>query len=132
MLGHSNRGARQRLALCEIPVALPHPLAWWCAVTMNPDSIPTCTREVVVELENGLHLGPSSQIVQLAQKFGCELLIRKGDRTVDGKSMLDLLTLAAERGTVLELTTRGGDAVQALEAIAGLFTRNFVIDPPAG
>jgi phosphotransferase system HPr (HPr) family protein len=95
---------------------------------MNPDPIPTCTREVVVQLENGLHLGPSSQIVQLAQRFGSELSIRKGDRTVDGKSMLDLLTLAAEHGTVLVVEARGADASQALEAVAALFERNFVTD----
>ena len=84
----------------------------------------------VVKLENGLHLGPSSQIVQMAQKFNSELLIRKGDRTVDGKSMLDLLTLAAEHGTVLELETRGADAAAALEAISALFERNFASDQP--
>jgi phosphotransferase system HPr (HPr) family protein len=95
---------------------------------MNP--IPTCTREVVVKLENGLHLGPSSQIVQLAQKFNSELSIRKGDRTVDGKSMLDLLTLAAEHGTVLELEARGADAAAALDAIGALFERNFASDQP--
>jgi phosphocarrier protein len=95
---------------------------------MNPN--PTCTREVVVKLENGLHLGPSSQIVQLAQKFKSEVIIRKGDRTVDGKSMLDLLTLAAEHGAVLQLEARGDDAIQALEAVASLFERNFVSDPP--
>ncbi|MGE5194416.1 MAG: HPr family phosphocarrier protein [Deltaproteobacteria bacterium] len=95
---------------------------------MNPEPVPTCTREVVVKLENGLHLGPSSQIVQLAQKFGSELSIRKGDRTVDGKSMLDLLTLAAEHGTVLVLEARGPDALQALDAIVALFERNFAPD----
>lgn len=96
---------------------------------MNPN--PTCTRDVVVKLENGLHLGPSSQIVQLAQKFKCDLFIRKGDRTVDGKSMLDLLTLAAEHGAVLQLSSRGDDAPEALEAIAALFERNFVSERPA-
>jgi phosphotransferase system HPr (HPr) family protein len=98
---------------------------------MNPDPIPTCTREVVVKLENGLHLGPSSQIVKLAQKFSSELSIRKGDRTVDGKSMLDLLTLAAEHGAILKLEARGADAAATLEAIGALFERNFVIDQPA-
>ncbi|HLJ10749.1 MAG TPA: HPr family phosphocarrier protein [Planctomycetaceae bacterium] len=88
-------------------------------------------REVVVRLENGLHLGPCSQIVQLAQKFNCDLSIRKGDRTVDGKSMLDLLTLAAEQSTVLALEARGADAAEALEAIAALFDRNFATDHPA-
>src|SRR5262245_18861387 len=108
------------------------PPALRCAVTMNPDPIPNCTRAVVVKLENGLHLGPSSQIVQLAQKFTSTLVIRKGDRKVDGKSMLDLLTLAAEHGTVLELETSGADAIEALEAVAGLFERNFATDQPTG
>ena len=95
---------------------------------MNPNS--TCTRDVVVKLENGLHLQPSSQIVQLAQKFKSDLIIRKGDRIVDGKSMLDLLTLAAEQGTELRLETSGPDAAAAVEAIAALFEKNFVIDLP--
>jgi phosphocarrier protein HPr len=95
---------------------------------MNP--ISTCTRDVVVKLENGLHMGPSSQIVQLAQKFKSDVVIRKGDRIVDGKSILDLLTLAAEHGTALQLETSGPDAAAAAEAIAALFERNFVIDLP--
>jgi phosphotransferase system HPr (HPr) family protein len=99
---------------------------------MNPDPIPNCIRAVVVKLENGLHLGPSSQIVQLAQKFTSTLVIRKGDRKVDGKSMLDLLTLAAEHGTVLELETSGADAAEALQAVAGLFERNFSTEEPPG
>ena len=90
---------------------------------MNP--MPSCTRDVIVGLENGLHLGPSSQIVQLAQKFSCEFQIRKGDRVVDAKSMLDLLTLAAEHGSLLSLEAHGTDASEALAAIAALFDRNF-------
>ena len=52
--------------------------------------------------------------VQTAQKFGCQLLIRKGERSVDGTSMLELLTLAAEHGTLLVLETRGPRAQDAL------------------
>jgi phosphocarrier protein len=95
---------------------------------MNP--ISTCTRDVVVKLENGLHMGPSSQIVQLAQRFKSDLVIRKGDKIVDGKSILDLLTLAAEHGAALRLEISGPDAPAAMEAIAALFERNFVVDLP--
>ena len=91
---------------------------------------PWCSREVTVNLENGLHLGPSSQIVQTAQKFGCELQIHKGDRQVDGTSMLELLTLAAERGTLLVLETRGPRAQEALEALVDLFDKNFPTTGP--
>jgi phosphocarrier protein len=90
---------------------------------MNSTSI--CTRDVVVRAENGLHLTPSSQIVQTAQKFQCALLIRKGDRVVDAKSMLDILTLAAEHGETLQLEARGEGAADAVTAIALLIERNF-------
>jgi phosphotransferase system HPr (HPr) family protein len=50
---------------------------------------------------------------------------------VDGKVMLDLLTLAADQGSVLVLEARGADAAEALHAIAELFEQNFVTDQPA-
>lgn len=93
---------------------------------MNP--IPVWKRDVVVGLVNGLHLTPSSQIVQLAQKFNCRLAIRKGERVADGKSMLDLMQLAAEHGESLQLEAEGDDAESALAAIAALFERNFDLD----
>ena len=60
-------------------------------------------------------MSPSAKIVQLAQSFGCDVLIRKGDQEVDGKSMLDVLTLAAEKGAVLVLEAKGKDACEATE-----------------
>lgn len=104
---------------------LPHSLL----VTVAMDNNPACIREVTVNLENGLHLGPSSQIVQTAQKFGCELRIKKGDRSVDGTSMLELLTLAAEHGTVLILETSGNRAQEAMAALVDLFDKNFPTAP---
>lgn len=96
---------------------------------MNPTPDSELTRKVVVKLQNGLHLVPSSQIVKLAQKFVCDIRLRKGERVVDGKSVLDLITLAAEHGEELQVVVSGADAAQALEAIAGLFERNFDGDP---
>ena len=83
-------------------------------------SQPVIARTVTVKLENGLHLVPSSKIVQLVQKCGCSLKIRKGDQTVDGTSVLELLTLAAERGTQLHLEATGDQADAVLNAIAEL------------
>ena len=84
-----------------------------------------CTREVIVNLENGLHMSPSAQIVQTAQAYPCEVLIRKGDKAVDGKSMLDVLTLAAEKGSTLVLEASGEQAEEAIEALDQLFKTNF-------
>lgn len=88
-------------------------------------SKPVYTREVIVNLPSGLHMTPSGQLVQMVKKFECELSVRKGDRTVDGSSMLDLMTLAAEHGSVLNLEVRGDRAEEALDAIVRLFERNF-------
>lgn len=93
------------------------------------NSTSSCTREVVVRVENGLHLTPMSQIVNLAQKYQCRFQIRKGNQVADGKSMLDLLSLAAEHGQVLSLEAEGEDAAEAIAAIAGLFERNFPLGP---
>lgn len=97
------------------------------AKTMNKP-VTVCHQDVVVELKNGLHMAPAVQIVQTAQAYRASLSIRKGDREVDGKSMFDLLTLAAEQGTPLRLETRGDDAPALLAAILDLFARNFVVD----
>jgi len=79
------------------------------------------TCEVIVRNENGLHLGPSSKLAQLAQSFRCEVFLsRAGGQPVDAKSMIDLLTLAAEKGTVLIVEARGQEAEEALAAIRQL------------
>jgi phosphotransferase system HPr (HPr) family protein len=95
------------------------------------ESMPTISRDVVVRHQNGLHLGPSSRIVQTASRFKSQIEIRKGDKVVDGKSILDLLTLVAEQGAVLTLCARGDDAVSALEALALLFERDFQAEATA-
>ncbi|MFO1023368.1 MAG: HPr family phosphocarrier protein [Planctomycetales bacterium] len=79
-------------------------------------------REVVVRQENGLHLIPSSQIAQIAQSFRCDLtLCREGGVPVDAKSMMDLLTLAAEKGTRLTVEGQGEGAEEAVQALVAWF-----------
>ena len=92
-------------------------------------SSPTvCTREVIVNLENGLHMSPSARIVQTAQTFSGDISIRKGEKVVDGKSMLDVLTLAAEKGTKLVLEASGDGAQQVIDALEKLFKTNFAAE----
>lgn len=85
----------------------------------------TASREVIVGLEEGLHLTPLRALTLLAEKFACDISIHKGDRKVDAKSMLDLMTLMAEHGTRLHLTADGPDAVDAIQALGELFDNNF-------
>lgn len=83
------------------------------------------SREVVVGLEEGLHLTPLRALTLLAEKFTCDIWILKGDRKVDAKSMLDLMTLMAEHGTPLMLSADGPDSVAAIQALGDLFDNNF-------
>jgi phosphocarrier protein len=89
-----------------------------------------------VEILNflGLHLRPADQFVRLASRFQAEITVHYRGGSFNGKSILDLTSLAAERGTILELEARGPDAEAALEALAQLVAARFYEDeeePPS-
>jgi phosphocarrier protein len=85
-------------------------------------------REVTVSGEKGLHIRPIHQIVKTAQQFKCATRIKKGAHSVDATSMLDLMTLGAEHGTVLVLECSGEGAEDCVEALARLFRTGFPED----
>ncbi len=58
-------------------------------------------------------------------RFRSDLLIRSGDQQVNGKSILELMTLNAALGTELELRARGADAEQLVQALEALFAERF-------
>lgn len=80
-----------------------------------------------VEILNflGLHLRPADQFVRLASSFQAEVVVHCRGGSFNGKSILDLTSLAAERGTILELEARGPDAEAALKALAELVAARF-------
>lgn len=77
-------------------------------------------RKVLVTNPNGLHMRPSAQFVQLAEQFQSSVVVRTDSREANGKSIWDLLGLAAEEGTELTLEADGPDASDALEALTAL------------
>ncbi len=82
-------------------------------------------RSVTVHSEHGLHIRPCTMLAQLAMKFQSRIRLCKGATSVDAKSILELMTLGATSGTVLDLEVDGIDAAVALEHIAALFETNF-------
>jgi phosphotransferase system HPr (HPr) family protein len=88
-------------------------------------SQPTISREVVVGIQQGLHARPADLLAREARKWQSRIELVAKTQRVDGKSILDVLTLAAEAGTRLVVEATGPDAQEALEAIGGLFDRNF-------
>ena len=83
------------------------------------------SRTVVVNNSQGLHLRPAHLIVQLANQFQAKIELLKENHRVDGRSITDLMTLAAVQGTQLTIEADGPDAHAALEALAELFAGNF-------
>ena len=67
-----------------------------------------------------LHARPAAQFVKIAESFSAEIWITKDGMRVNGKSILSLLTLAAEEGCELTLEAEGPDEKEALEALRGL------------
>jgi phosphocarrier protein HPr len=81
--------------------------------------------KVVVENPQGLHARPADLIVRLAKQYQSKIEVVKENQRVDGKSILDLLTLAAVQGTELTIEAHGDDAQAAIDALVALFATNF-------
>ena len=74
-----------------------------------------------VMANHDLHLRIAAQFVQLASRFESKIILVKGRRRVDGKSILGVLMLGAARGTRLRIVTIGRDAETASKVLARLF-----------
>ena len=83
------------------------------------------TRTVTIVNSLGLHARAAARFVHHAGQFKSHIKVTRGQRTVDGKSILGLLLLAAPRGATLEISADGPDAGAALDALSGLIERGF-------
>ncbi len=82
-------------------------------------------RRVRIVNELGLHARPAAEFVKLASKFKSEIRVRRDDMTVNGKSIMGVMTLAAEPGSELVITANGVDAEEAVSALAALVESGF-------
>ena len=82
-------------------------------------------REVTVRNRAGLHTRPASMVVRTASKFASDFFIRKDGYEINGKSIIGVMTLAAEQGATLQLIFEGDDAAAAADAMAAVFESGF-------
>ena len=84
-------------------------------------------RRVQVTSRLGLHARAAANLVRVASQFKSSLTLQRldGNAEADAKSILSILTLAASRGTDLKIVASGEDEQEALEAVVGLFSRDF-------
>lgn len=82
-------------------------------------------QEVTIKNRAGMHTRPAASLVKLAAKFKSEFYIEKDGMEINGKSIIGVMTLAAEQGSTLLLKFDGEDEEQAKKEIVSLIDRGF-------
>jgi len=73
----------------------------------------------------GMHVRPGAEFVKVANKFKSAVEVHKDGAVVNGKSILGMMTLAAECGSSIRIRTDGDDAEQAMAALLELVAAGF-------
>lgn len=83
------------------------------------------SKKITIINKLGLHARATAKLVHLASRYASESKLVKGDKTVNCKSIMGVMMLAASKGTELELIVEGDDEALALEAIEELINNRF-------
>lgn len=86
------------------------------------DSLST---QVLICNTKGLHARASALFVKCAQQFDATITVTRGEETVSGGSVMDLLMLAASKGTALTINASGRQSNEALEQLVALISARF-------
>ncbi|MBA1146077.1 HPr family phosphocarrier protein [Ectothiorhodospiraceae bacterium WFHF3C12] len=87
--------------------------------------MPTAQQEVEIVNRLGLHARAAAKFAAVASEYGAEITVRRGDREVNGKSIMGLMMLAAARGASITIVCNGHDADAALNRLTGLVAGRF-------
>jgi phosphocarrier protein HPr len=91
------------------------------------DAPPLPEHHATLEIKNrlGLHARAAVLLVQTANQYEAEVTVSKDGQSVNGRSIMGIMMLAAEQGSSIDVTTTGPQAEEALEAIRGLVDARF-------
>ena len=78
-----------------------------------------------IQNKYGLHARPAALLVRTTGKFQSHINISKDGMTANGKSIMGLMTLVAEKGSEIEVSVEGSDEQAAMKAIEDLIESNF-------
>ena len=83
------------------------------------------TEKVEVVNRLGIHARPAAQIVKAASKYDCSLTLTVDGDSVNAKSIMGVMTLAACKGSIIEVTAEGDDENIALQSITEIIKNGF-------
>lgn len=82
-------------------------------------------KEIEIVNKLGLHARASGKFSQLANQYDCEVWVSKGEKTINGKSIMGLMMLAASMGSFVKIKTFGIDEEAAMDALCNLIEEKF-------
>ncbi|HEU5467249.1 MAG TPA: HPr family phosphocarrier protein [Gemmatimonadales bacterium] len=82
-------------------------------------------REALIVNPLGVHARPAAEFVKTANRFSAAVEIRRGEMSVNGKSIMGVMMLAAEQGATIVISANGDDAEAAVEALCALVAAGF-------
>lgn len=82
-------------------------------------------REATIVNSAGMHARPAAQVVRLAATFRSHIELLHDGQVVNGKSIMGVMTLAAECGAVVRVRAEGDDEAAAVDALAQLIAKGF-------
>jgi phosphocarrier protein len=85
----------------------------------------TIEQEAKIVNKYGLHARPAMQLVELANKYNSKVDVSNGSLTVDAKSIMSVMRLAATKGTTLKIVADGSDAPEAVARLVELIRDGF-------
>lgn len=90
----------------------------------------TASATVTITNKLGLHARPAMMFVESAAGFESDITVRRADHreSVDGKSIMEMMMLAATQGTAMEITATGADADDAVRELVALVKSSFLED----
>jgi len=85
----------------------------------------SASNQVTIGNKLGMHARPAMSFVDTANTFKSDIQVKKDSQVVDGKSIMQLMMLAATQGTKLQIDASGPDAQQAVDALTKLVDSKF-------
>jgi len=82
-------------------------------------------RDITIINELGIHARPAGMVANTASRFASDIKLVKDGMEVNAKSIMGIMTLAAGRGSIIEVSAKGKDEADAVKAIEELFVRKF-------
>jgi len=82
-------------------------------------------KKVLIVNKLGLHARAAAKFVTMASVFKSEIQLARGERTVNGKSIMGVMMLAAGKGTELDLIAHGDDESESIAMLAELIDKRF-------